>query len=159
MPKGMLVTNAGPAEIVGSRTDSSQLGGEQQAPASKGAIPANYLTKLLTLFPTEIVGIYTAMVAMWSGSNWWIFTICMIALLLLRYVMTKADGKQLLWQAYIVSIVSFLLWTLIQGDAFLTGSLDTLFETKQDWQKIGSTLAIPWAGIMPAFVSLEAKDE
>ncbi|MXP30457.1 hypothetical protein GRI94_15420 [Erythrobacter jejuensis] len=154
----MLVTNAGPAETRGASIFKSDGAADGAASGTaKGAIPANYLTKLLTLFPTEIVGIYTAMVAIWGQSTWWIATASLLALLILRYVMLKADGKKLLWQAYLVSIVSFILWLFVQKDAFVVDMLQD-FGTPEEIQKAASALAVFWAGIMPAITKLEAKE-
>lgn len=73
---------------------------------------ANYYNKLITLFPAEALTIYGTGVAVFGRSTLAALIVCLVVLVLLRSVATQPqDGGRPHFQAVIVSVISFLLWT------------------------------------------------
>lgn len=137
-----------------------QLLNIQDTGGAKPGKQNDYLARLVSLIPGEVLGIYLMLQNAVKSSDgdlsWqyaWISVSCLILVIISRIMGTRdrAEGdsffKQIEWPVVIISSVSFVIWVLGIGDPFLGVSEISYFN---DEIVIMALVAI-WTFIVPYF--------
>jgi hypothetical protein len=137
--------------------------------AAAGAVPKNYLERLVALIPAEVIGLYLGLVNLISAAsgtvdkgiditdNHWLPFLGLALVLFVRIMETKAtvtreNGKKALdieWQLVIISAVSFIIWVYATGGSFFKGDIELFGRIG-----IGVVVAV-WTFLVPYFYKEE----